>query len=75
MKMKVVHKVDIIEELKRLERGQRTTAHLGNLAAVIRGILESGCSVRPAAKRRRRPAHRDDVKFLERLYRLEDTRE
>jgi hypothetical protein len=53
-------------ELQKVARGQKTKLGIENLAALV---LEMG---REAKKRK--PRKRQDIAFLETLYRLEDTR-
>lgn len=58
-------KYNVYEELEKLAKGKRTKTHPQMIAALVLGSLE-----RPEPK----PKKREDVDFLERLYRLEDPR-
>jgi hypothetical protein len=55
-------------ELQKVARGQKTKIRIEDLAEVI---LQTGYQSEP---KKRKPRKREDVAFLESLYRLEDTR-
>jgi hypothetical protein len=54
-------------ELQKVARGQKTKIRIEDLAEVI---LQTGYQSEP----KRKPRKREDVRFLESLYRLEDER-
>jgi hypothetical protein len=55
-------------ELEKLSRGKKTKIRIEDLAEVI---LQTGYQSEP----KRKPRKREDIRFLETLYRLEDTRD
>jgi hypothetical protein len=59
--------IRVVAELQKVARGQKTKIRIEDLAEVI---LQMG--IREPKKRK--PRKREDIAFLESLYRLEDTR-